>query len=54
MHTTHMQSALQIASSLVQSMTGELVLNSTRMKTGDQNFVYTVKTSDAEYVLQYD
>ena len=42
----------QVASSVVQSMMGELVLSSTRMVTGDQNFVYAVKTSAAEYILR--
>jgi len=42
----------QIASSIVQSMTGELMLSSTRLATGDQHFVYAVKTSDTEYVLR--
>jgi fructosamine-3-kinase len=41
----------QISSSVVHSMTGEQVLSATRMATGDQNFVYAVKTSTAEYVL---
>ncbi len=42
----------QIASSIVHSMIGEVVLSSTRMATGDQNFVYAVKTHDTEYVLR--
>lgn len=42
----------QIASSIVHSMIGEVVLSSTRMATGDQNFVYAVKTPDTEYVLR--
>lgn len=42
----------QITSSVVHSMTGEQVLSVTRMATGDQNFVYAVKTTAAEYVLR--
>jgi hypothetical protein len=42
----------QISSSVVHAMTGEPVLSATRMATGDQNFVYAVKTSAAEYVLR--
>lgn len=38
----------QISSSVVHAMTGESVLSATRMATGDQNFVYAVKTSAAE------
>lgn len=33
-------------------MTGEQVLAATRIKTGDQNFVFAVKTSSSEYVLR--
>ncbi|MDR3443328.1 MAG: phosphotransferase [Legionella sp.] len=42
----------QIATSIVHSMTGESVLSVTRMATGDQNFVYGVKTTASEYVLR--
>ncbi|CZH02724.1 Phosphotransferase enzyme family [Legionella pneumophila] len=42
----------QIVSSVVHSMTGEWVLSVTRLATGDQNFVYAVKTTVAEYVLR--
>ena len=52
MNTDSLTPNEQIASSVVQSMMGELVLSSTRMATGDQNFVYAVKTSAAEYVLR--
>lgn len=37
---------------VISSMTGEQVLASTRMKTGDQNYVFAVKTSSAEYILR--
>lgn len=33
-------------------MTGERVLASIRMKTGDQNFVFSVKTPFSEYILR--
>ncbi|MBA3536478.1 MAG: aminoglycoside phosphotransferase family protein [Tatlockia sp.] len=42
----------QIASSIVRAMTGEDILSVLRMQTGDQNFVYAVKTSVAEYILR--
>lgn len=42
----------QITSSVVRAMTGEQVMSATRMVTGDQNFVYAVKTTAAEYVLR--
>jgi hypothetical protein len=40
-----------IASSVVSSMMGEAVLSVKRMVTGDQNFVYAVKTANTEYIL---
>jgi len=42
----------EIASSVVLSMTGEDVLHSKRMTTGDQHFVYDVKTEKSEYVIR--
>jgi hypothetical protein len=42
----------QISSSIVHAMSGEQVLSAIRMATGDQNFLYAVKTSAAEYVLR--
>lgn len=42
----------QIASSIVHSMTYESVLSATRMQTGDQNYVYAVKTLATEYVIR--
>lgn len=41
-----------IASSVVESMTGEEVISISRMLTGDQNFVFAVKTADSEYVIR--
>lgn len=41
-----------IASSVAHSMTGKQVISATRMATGDQNFVYAIKTPAAEYVLR--
>ncbi len=40
------------ASSVVHLMTGEKVISVERMATGDQNFVYAVKTSAAEYIIR--
>lgn len=42
----------QIASSVVKSMTDEKVISISRMLTGDQNFVFAVKTADSEYVIR--
>ena len=42
----------QVASTVVYSMTGERVLLTSRMATGDQNFVYSVKTAATEYILR--
>jgi fructosamine-3-kinase len=42
----------EIASSVVLSMTGENVLSSKRMTTGDQHFVYEVKTEKTDYVIR--
>jgi aminoglycoside phosphotransferase (APT) family kinase protein len=41
-----------VASTVVASMTGEKVLSASRMVTGDQNFVFAVKTTDSEYVIR--
>lgn len=41
-----------IASSVVHSMTGEKSQSIMRIETGDQNFVYAVKTDAAEYVIR--
>lgn len=41
-----------IAATVVASMMGEKVLSSHRLATGDQHFVFAVKTSNAEYVLR--
>ena len=42
----------QIAASVVTSMIGGQVLSTSRMTTGDQFFVYAVKTTDSEYVIR--
>ena len=42
----------KVASSVVRDMTGEQVLSVSRMVTGDQNFVYAVKTPIADYVIR--
>jgi hypothetical protein len=41
-----------IAADVVASMTNEKVLSSHRLATGDQHFVFAVKTSSSEYVLR--
>ncbi|KTD45208.1 Phosphotransferase enzyme family protein [Legionella quinlivanii] len=41
-----------IAASVVASLVNEKVFSSIRLATGDQHFVYAVKTLDAEYVLR--
>lgn len=52
MNTDSQKPNEKIASSIVQSMIGKLVLSVTRIATGDQNFVYAVKTKDTEYILR--
>src|SRR3990167_351737 len=42
----------EIAFSVVLSMTGENILYAQRMATGDQHFVYAVKTEKSEYVIR--
>lgn len=42
----------QLAASIVMSMTGEHVLSSTRFTTGDQHFVFAIKTENKEFVLR--
>ena len=42
----------QIAASVVSSMTDEAVKSVIRMATGDQNFVFGIKTTDDEYVIR--
>jgi aminoglycoside phosphotransferase (APT) family kinase protein len=41
-----------IAATIVSAMTGQSILSSGRLPTGDQNFVFTVKTTDSEYVIR--
>ena len=41
-----------IAASVVKEMTSEQVVSASRMATGDQNFVFSVKTTSAEYVIR--
>ncbi len=42
----------EVASSVVFSMTSENILHTQRMATGDQHFVYAVKTENSEYVIR--
>jgi len=41
-----------IAASVVTSMTNEKIISSTRMTTGDQYFVFAIKTEESEYVIR--
>lgn len=41
-----------IAASVMTSMTNEKIISSTRMTTGDQYFVFAVKTEKSEYVIR--
>jgi fructosamine-3-kinase len=41
-----------IASAVVTSMTNEKVLSSIRMKTGEQYYVFDIKTTESEYVIR--
>jgi Ser/Thr protein kinase RdoA (MazF antagonist) len=52
MNITNITPNEQVAAAVVTSMTGEQVLSASRMTTGDQNFVYAVKTEDSEYVIR--
>lgn len=52
MNTSSILPSENIAATVVASMTDEKILSSTRMKTGDQYFVYAVKTADSEYVIR--
>lgn len=52
MSNDHKIPSKQDIESVINSMIGEQVLACTRMKTGDQNFVFAVSTSDAEYILR--
>lgn len=42
----------QIAATVVAAMTNEKVLSSTRMTTGEQHFVFAIKTKNSEYVIR--
>jgi hypothetical protein len=42
----------EIASSVVSSMTNEKILSAIRITTGDQYFVFSVKTTKSEYVIR--
>jgi len=42
----------EIASNIVEAMTNEKALSSIRMTTGDQYFVFAVKTINSEYVIR--
>jgi hypothetical protein len=42
----------KIAHSVVTSMTGEQVISVTRLTTGEQYFVYAVKTAISDYVIR--
>lgn len=42
----------QVAATVVTSMTGEQVISTSRMTTGDQYYVYAVNTPESEYVIR--
>lgn len=42
----------KLAVSIVKSMTGEDACSSTRLATGDQHFVFAIKTKNEEFVLR--
>jgi len=52
MNTSSIFPSEDIAAAVVTSMTNEKVLSSTRMKTGDQYFVFAVRTTNSEYVIR--
>lgn len=51
-NSTHKNPDKRIALSVVSAMVGKPAVSATRMITGDQNFVFAVKTADAEYVIR--
>lgn len=51
-NTTNINPDKHIASSVVSAMVGKPAISATRMTTGDQYFVFAVKTADAEYVIR--
>jgi hypothetical protein len=42
----------EVASGVVEAMTNEKVLSSIRMTTGDQYFVFAIKTANSDYVIR--
>jgi hypothetical protein len=42
----------EIASNVVEAMTNEKILSSIRMTTGDQYFVFAIKTANSDYVIR--
>lgn len=52
MSTTSIFPDEDIAAIVVTSMTNEKVLSSTRMTTGEQYFVFDIKTTNSEYVIR--
>lgn len=52
MNTSSILPNITIAAAVVEAMTNNKILSSVRLMTGDQHFVFAVKTSSAEYVLR--
>lgn len=52
MNTTPVYPNKDIAAEVVSSMTNEKVLSSSRMTTGNQYFVFDIKTTSSEYVIR--
>lgn len=52
MNTSSSSPDEHVASHVVTSMTGQVVISASRMQTGDQNFVFAVNTIDSEYVIR--
>src|ERR1700733_4718756 len=52
MNESHLIPNEEIAATVVTAMTDEKVSSSIRMTTGDQYFVFDIKTANSEYVIR--
>ena len=52
MNTTPLSPNKDIAAAVVTAMTNEKVLSSSRMTTGNQYFVFDIKTTHSDYVIR--
>ena len=52
MNTTPLSPNKDIAAAVVTALTNEKVLSSSRMTTGNQYFVFDIKTTHSDYVIR--